>query len=662
MFFGVKPPTIAELLETAKAARLAIVVFAYEYRPASQTCHGRHADMVYARMGVARVGTASALYRADLRGFLPESHEDLFAIRVSPARYAAYLGVRKKGSRTTFVPARFQDEKPDPAPHDWVPDGDRFFWVPVHKLFSGPECIKGMTLQVEYNGRHVNEKIRRIHIALGEKDVPRTPPFVLDDGLAELSTAADDGVGLLLPRPHPRLVEPATLPDGAPATYRVGRRPTAPFSTYELKGSAPEYVHARTEVRNGVEFDLNRDPAQPDVLARVRKGGYHARHYLDFTADGWVGATCDALVGTAKIDRDVRPAYSVVTAPDFFPSCDQRQLTEWANSNAVPKPIRSHLWNVDPDVLSDQRFAPNVQIAESPFADEFTISALVPLHGTVPKGLTHPTRDALRHSHLPDDAAGVFAPGWDVGQDRTRIDGKRVDHLAAYRLGSPFPEDAKLCAALSTFWPAVAPDATREMEPVKDANASGTVCPLTDEEIGQVGNSPWDGIGGPTVVSLDGTEFAEFPSFQHADYVRTALASRFSMRLTARVEAEEYKRRVLSMAFCHLVLHVERTGMKKLPKNLLSERSRWIVLSFQSTSLGAPELVEAQREANTILPGRTYRVLAFEKADLDKSNPNPRRPRILIREKYFLFVDPANRLVLVRRDSESSWRRGTLLV
>src|SRR4030095_12012397 len=118
-------------------------------------------------------------------------------------------------------------------------------------------------------------------------------------------------------------------------------------------------------------------------------------------------------------------------------------------------------------------------------------TALVPLFGTAPKGLTHPTNDALRHSHLPDDAAGVFAPGWDVGVDEVRVPGSKVQHWAAYRLGSPFPEDSKLCAALSTFWPAVAPDATREMEPVPEANASGTVCPLTDEESRQIGTKPW---------------------------------------------------------------------------------------------------------------------------------------------------------------------------
>ena len=262
--------------------------------------------------------------------------------------------------------------------------------------------------------------------------------------------------------------------------------------------------------------------------------------------------------------------------------------------------------------------------------------------------------------HLPDDAAGVSHR---LGCKSTKcVAGSKVQHLAAYRLGSPFPEDSKLCAALSTFWPAVAPDATREMEPVPEANASGTVCPLTDEEIGQIGTTPWDGVGGPTVVRVGGQEFAEFPSFQHADYVQTALAGRFSMRLTARVEAEEYKRRVLAMALGHLVLHVERTGKAKLPKRLLDERSLWIVLSFMRTTLGMPGLIEAQAQASTILPGPSYSVVAFERAELDKTNPNLRRPRMPIAERYSLFVDPVNRLALVRRSSETTWRRGTLLV
>jgi hypothetical protein len=116
------------------------------------------------------------------------------------------------------------------------------------------------------------------------------------------------------------------------------------------------------------------------------------------------------------------------------------------------------------------------------------------------------------------------------------------------------------------------------------------------------------------------------------------------------------------MAFGHLVLHVERTGKAKLPKRLLDERSLWIVLSFMRTTLGMPELIEAQAQASTILPGPSYSVVAFERAELDKTNPNLRRPRMPIAERYALFVDPVNRLALVRRSSETTWRRGTLLV
>ena len=52
--FGVRPLSLQELTERVGGKPLAVVVFAYEYRPASQTCHGRHADMAYARTGIAR--------------------------------------------------------------------------------------------------------------------------------------------------------------------------------------------------------------------------------------------------------------------------------------------------------------------------------------------------------------------------------------------------------------------------------------------------------------------------------------------------------------------------------------------------------------------------------------------------------------------------------
>jgi hypothetical protein len=203
--------------------------------------------------------------------------------------------------------------------------------------------------------------------------------------------------------------------------------------------------------------------------------------------------------------------------------------------------------------------------------------------------------------------------------------------LAGYALGSPFPEDAKLCAALSTFWAAVAPDATREMEPVT-GNQSGTVAPLTDQEVGQIGGVPWDGVPGPTVVTVDGQEFAEYASFQHVDYVRNALANLFTARLTGRVDATEYENRVLAAAFSYLVLGAERTGNATTPVPL-----------------------------NTILSGDVYRCVFFPDAPVEPA-PDHRKKRLRITARFFLLIDPANRLVLVRAQSQTTWRKGTLLI
>src|SRR5215475_13888047 len=79
------------------------------------------------------------------------------------------------------------------------------------------------------------------------------------------------------------------------------------------------------------------------------------------------------------------------------------------------------------------------------------------------------------------------------------------NYLAAYGLGSPFPEDAKLCAALNSFWPAAAPDASRTFA----VQYAPTAIPLLDCELGYHKDHPlvrqrrakrshgWDGEQGP---------------------------------------------------------------------------------------------------------------------------------------------------------------------
>jgi hypothetical protein len=332
--------------------------------------------MAYARTGVARVGTAPANYIPELRGFLPESPEDAFAICVSPARFAAYLAVQKKGSAPEFRPMRFRGQRRPGDPPHWKPDDQRDFWVPVHKLFPG-ECIRGRKIKKIAFGAHlVNEKLFRIEKLILGKRPPAAAPFVETEGLASFSSHKEDGSGTLHPEPHP-LVAEAQLDNGAPATFVVpagkksfdtlnGKSPPPPHvpkdDPSEFRQS-PEYVHIRTEVKNGALIDLNLlDDEALDK--KLQAGGYKALHYADFTADGWVDAVieCPVLAKDQRVDVKAVAAYVLITAPDFFPSCDQRQLTVWTESNAVPRSIKDAIWNVDPDTLADQRLAPNIQI------------------------------------------------------------------------------------------------------------------------------------------------------------------------------------------------------------------------------------------------------------------------------------------------------------
>lgn len=642
--YGAQPPSIAALLTRSHRQHVAIVTFATQYRPSVQTPHQRHADMCFARTGIARVGTAAAQYDGRLRGFTAVA-EDAHEIRVLPATYSVYLAVLAPGDQASFVPMRFlvprgqAEEKGDQA---------REFWLPIHKLFSGQECIRGMDLHVQLRVGHVNEKLRRIHLSLGQKaswfepDISN-PPFRLTDGIAELASDPTLAPGTVMPEPHQRLVEPAEY-HGVPLTFEVP--PNTPLSSSfnipaeGLLRHGPEYVHVRTKVADsGEEVDLNE---QADVEAVVASGGYRALHYLDFTGEGWVTPAVPELAVTVPRSRS---AYSMVAAPDFFPSTDQRTLSEWA-ANRVPTTQRQTIWRVPPDPLSDQRFPANLELSGGSFrADEDTVTAIVSLSRPTVAAQTGPvTAEASRHSHLPDDAAGVFAPGWDVS-----VDGRpdAPEHLATYGLGSPFPEDAKLCAALSSFWPAVAPDAARTFEP---SPAWPTVIPLTDEEIGVVGDLPWDGVPGPTVVEVGGAQVAEYTSLAHADYVVNALANRFTLARTAAVDDVEYESRVLAMIRVYQALGVR---LEQSFSDVVRNKARWTVLSFRrvETSDNSIEAAEAQAGVSLQLP--VYRFEVFLRGAVQPHPSVVGKVWVQMLRSVRLLVDPT---VVLVQDAAAPWR------
>jgi hypothetical protein len=615
------------------ATKVAIVLFATEYRPAASSVDGRHADLTFSRTGIARVGTARPLYLPEPRGFWPEDEDNPHNVRVLPAKFSAWLAVKRKGSATRISPIL------DSTAGIASAEANRDFWVPVHKLFTGTECLTGLTLRLSFTSKLFNLKIQRVHKFLGTSPLPTGFPYVLkDEEIAGFSADPDLGPGWLVPRVRDRLVDPAIV-DGKPITYTVSRGNVDVFATFAPgQPGFPEYVHARTRVTKGAFENLN---DQPDVIQAMKKPArYQALHYIDYTGEGSVSADLNSPGVTLRIV----PAYALVSAPDFFPSSGQFELSEWSRSSQVPSHFRDSLWNVPPTPLSETRVPANLQLPGSPFqATDDTISAMVGMGSPSGTPAIWPTQpDPKRSSVLPDDAAGVFAPGWDVGQDRTP-GANGTDHLAGYILGSPFPEDAKLCAALSTFWPAVAPDVFRTFIKVV-GNSNGTVAPLTDEEIGQSGNLPWDGIAGPREVVVNGERRIEFPSFLNADYVRQALQNRFSIRLTARIGSEEYQFRIL--AACRIYSVLSGIG------DIVAARNKWLMLSFRKVSSGDADLQAAQAQAGLVLQGKIYAARLCRFAGVPSQKIDPHTEQMPLTQEVLFFASPTSSMVLIKRATD----------
>ena len=501
--FGIQPPTLDAVLESYPGSKFAVVVYATEYRPCADTADGAHADLTFSRTGIARIGTSRAKWLPDVRGYWPEDEDNPHGFRVIPIRFTAWLAAATKGKDARVM-------RLNPLDAD---EQKRIFWVPVHKLYDGPECIDGLDLSLVCSARFFNMKLQRALQSL-KQNPPATFPYVIEHGLAGLEENSEHGRIAVVPVVQDALVHPA-IANGKPLTFRVPTQDDddEAFATYQtpthVRDGAeihpyPAYVHARTKVVSDTFVDLNEEE---NVGAVVSKGGYNALLHVDMTGEGWVDVKVLQLRGNRRIESASRAAYVLLSAPDFFPSCGQRELSRWSKSQAVPASFRKdQIWGVEPTPLSETRRPANLQLPDSPFdPDEDSMTAVIGMG--IGTGTPFPAKqpDAARASTLPDDGAGEFAPGWDASVDVKGPLKTGTIHLAAYGLGSPFPEDAKLCAALSTFWPAVAPDVYRTMSMhTGNAQLRGTVAPLTDQEIGQIGSLPWDGVSGPQIVQRDG--------------------------------------------------------------------------------------------------------------------------------------------------------------
>jgi hypothetical protein len=633
-------------------ATLGIVTFALQYRNAPDSVGGNHAQLCFSRVGIARLGDREAFYDAEKRYFSGLQPDEPYAFRVVPRRFAAFLAVKMKPGAGNFGP---QDALPD--------DQSRDFWVPVHKLFNGPDCLRGMSIVLEMRSGLQNDELAAFHRFLQYQgyrnnyygEVLEEYPFTIrNEKIASLSSAPQDGAGLLMPKAGPLIQEaeyrnkrltwpvdheylghptnleissPFVLPSGTPAIENA-------LPDYLVKAEqqrrrvAPEYINARHKILAGknpgedVE-DLNN---RPDLMQALALGDFDAQHYIDSAGEGWVMAACKELRDEGI--AETVPAFCMVGLPDFLPNVSQRDLMNWWRQE-VPKALRSGLWAVPPLALSQSRMAANVEIAAPPDGNfpkvEFDIAddtgvAIVSQLGSNSATARQAVNGAVVTSKvgLPDGSPGIFDPGWESSLG-TRYEGASHSlrrYLVGYGLGSPFIEDAKFCAALGAYWPGVAPDATRQYPPIKFMEGSAvpwpSIAPMTDEEVGITNTQDgkmmsWDSVKGPqrrdakTVAYIDAT-YVDYIDLLKKENGKTV--GNLTAALTAKAAAAEYKARILALAAVYWALGIrEKEGSEDTPMALLLEKAKWAVLSFRPVADNEAGLAEAVQATGGKLTG-----------------------------------------------------------
>lgn len=594
-----------------------LAVFAYEYRHSSKTPHRKHADLAYARTGVARTGTNGSLWDPRARSFVNVGPDrDGSSVRVTPARYGLFLARKLSGRDTQRIGYNALDRRLD-------------FLVPFRKLYAGCPHLDGRSLAFAQS--HLDEKLARlarhfVELPYGSSLDPDKPPFVRRSasratltGQTTLASSDTDlatvhmlgGSAVLSPAARP-LVEEAfqgsermrfIVPPRKERVFGISNRR---YSTLKLLDEpideAVDFILSDFIFRGGRQTTGLRSPRNGPVFINIRhrvlpggklqhigntredettldRGGYEAAMFLDGLCDGCIeaeltpGAGLGAEQAPEWLKRSPRPAFSIIAAPDFFPRFDPVDLgdkdktfleggTETASGGRLP---------ANPNIRRPGK-------AEYAFPIDLrdrvtqTITAVVSADPRAGAQANAGSQSVREVNTLPDTMSNVFAPGWDVTYSKTAPENsgqRKVIHFATFGLGSPFPEDMKLCAAANGMWAGSSPDAARtfypDLEKLPLLGRPATAAPLTDTELGFHPRSPavvehdqssragWDGEHGPYVIvrAAGGTSLrVNYADMMLSDYVVNARAGRFDIGRMRHLTAEMMIERMEALRTC----------------------------------------------------------------------------------------------------------------
>lgn len=569
-----------EGLKKQYGSKLCVAVFAYQYKTWQESSHRVHADMNYSRTGVARVGTTSEVYDAKRRSFWVGDTDG--EISVLPCRYGAFLALKDIGSNVQSDFSIMDGSSRDAGLE---------FTVPIHKLFDGSECLNDINdVNLDFETYHRNEKLKKSHDSQIANSIPIDSsynqnlfPFIIDDKTqpnflyTKRNLANNDMVGSIVITPTNGAISEPAIQDDRYVAFKVPKinsinRFSSSFQIPANSGrKAPEYVNIRqivesVDVVNPITDvkDIN-NLHQTEFNKKLNNGGYLAVDFIDRTGDGFIKITeFEGLTSLA--------AYSLITAIDYFPLVNQRDIFRWDRGDSIQQ---FNQGGAQP--LSSERRGLRANINYTPFESDaaVTFTAVISDKQGLGQNRNNQKLETLSISYLPDAASGVYAPGWDITFDSLNSD----FFFAAYGLGSPFPEDAKLCAALNSFWPAAAPDASRTFfisNTLSVIAGNGgtfddqftdkkpTAIPLTDQELGihpkiatSIGVSSkvgWDGEYGPFLEANHDGEHVNYADIARSDYTRNAWKGSMHMDIIKNVTTSQLIKRMEALQKCILEL------------------------------------------------------------------------------------------------------------
>jgi len=630
---------IKNVYEVKSNDDLVMAVFAYEYRPAFKTPHHEYADLVFSRTGVARVGQYEMNYDTINRCYTNKPKDDIPVQKVAvvPARYGLFIAKRVKYNEIDLMTTGIY--KPGDKFND-KNDDQRTFLQPIRKVFHHDLLFAEGKLN--FHEEHKSEKLAKLAEHTDLKFYRDLKPTIRDSSYLIMQDPNSTNVissFLVISQPKELIrvakegnralyfLVPAMIPgeDGySPNRYFTSLN-TQDVEDVELlekvkgKNNYQKIPNQYNEPRTQPLF-LNITHQQDTLIAagyhevvkdsafekRINDGLYQSPLFEDSICEGKVTAQIpiDPAGALKGLYPDCLPAFSIVTAPDFFPQVDNFDLVEF-DVNPGTEVGKSNFYEGGVASLATARLTPNPKlITTNTLSDNQTYTAVLSqksksaMPGAQSAKFKNPTlpKGYVVSGFLPDVASSVFAPGWDITYSADKPGSLDV-YLSTEGLGSPFVEDMKLCAASNGMWPASSPDSARTYQGALDRDyRNPTAIPLLDDELGFHKHSPaglmmnkesfgWDGVQGPFIENIDGKWVINFADVGRADVVQNALDGNLDMSKLRILTSAELISRMACLRKC--IDHLPKSNFNTHQKDArMPAFTRWWLISAEPVHFG----------------------------------------------------------------------------